>query len=98
VLQEMFDNNPDNTALQSAFQGPNAAEFFNEIDDMVVAGFWTDPLYGGNMGMVGWSLLASNGVNSGGQQGYSTIQLATSTTPTRLPPLSLGDIQRGATM
>jgi gluconate 2-dehydrogenase gamma chain len=56
VLQELFDNSPDNTALQSAFQGPTASEFFNEIHDMVVAGFWADPLYGGNVGKVGWSL------------------------------------------
>jgi gluconate 2-dehydrogenase gamma chain len=98
VLQEMFDNSPDNTALQSAFQGPTASEFYNEIFDMVVAGYWADPLYGGNVGKVGWSLLASNGVNSGTGQGYTPIQLALSTTPTKLPPLSLGDLQRGATM
>ncbi len=98
VLQEMFDNSASNTALQSAFQGPNAAEFFNEVHDMVTAGYWADPLYGGNVGKAGWKLLASNGVNSGTGQGYSTIQLATSTTPTKLPPLSLGDLQRGATM
>lgn len=98
VLQELFDNSSSNTDMQSAFQGPTAAEFFNEVHDMVVAGFWTDPLYGGNIGMVGWSLLASNGVNSGASQGFATIQLATSTSPTRLPPLSLGDIQSGAQM
>jgi gluconate 2-dehydrogenase gamma chain len=98
VLQEMFDNSPDNTALQSAFQGPTASEFYNEIFDMAVAGYWADPLYGGNVGKVGWSLLASNGVNSGTGQGYTPIQLALSTTPTKLPPLSLGDLQRGATM
>jgi gluconate 2-dehydrogenase gamma chain len=98
VLQELFDNNSSNSALQSAFQGPTAAEFFNEVHDMVTAGYWADPLYGGNVGKAGWNLLASNGVNSGGPQGYTPIQLATSTTPTKLPPLSLGDIQRGATM
>jgi gluconate 2-dehydrogenase gamma chain len=98
VLQEMFDNSGSNTALHSAFLGPTAAEFFNEVYAMVVAGFWADPLYGGNVGKVGWSLLASNGVNMGSALGYTTIQLATSTTPTKLPPLSLGDIQRGATM
>ena len=98
VLQEMFDNSSSNTALQSAFQGPTGGEFFNEVFDMVVAGFWADPLYGGNISLVGWKLLASNGVNSGSAQGYTPIQLATSSTPTRLPPLGLGDLQRGATM
>lgn len=95
ILQDMFDNSPSNTALQSAFQGPNSGEFFNEVYDMVVAGYWTDPLYGGNKGMVGWNLLAFPGVNMGAGQGYTTIQLATSTTPIRLPPLSLGEIQKG---
>ena len=61
VLQEMFDNKADNSALQSAFQGPNAAEFFNEIHDMVFAGFLADPIYGGNQNLVGWTLIAFNG-------------------------------------
>lgn len=98
VLQEMFDNKSDNTALQSAFQGPTAAEFFNEIHDLVTAGYWTDPLYGGNVGKVGWDLLAFPGMNQGSSQGYNGIKLATTTTPVRLSALSLGDVQRGATM
>ncbi len=98
VLQELFDNDPKNTALQSAFQGPTAAEFFNEIHDLVTAGYWTDPLYGGNIGMVGWNLLAFPGVNSGSDQGLSTIKLATASTPTKLPPKSLGDLQKGGKM
>ncbi len=98
VLQELFDNDPKNTALQSAFQGPTAAEFFNEIHDLVTAGYWTDPLYGGNIGMVGWNLLAFPGVNSGSDQGLSSIKLATDTTPTRLPAKSLGDLQKGGKM
>jgi len=98
VLQEMFDNSSTNTAMQTAFQGPTAAEFFNEIHDMVTAGFWADPLYGGNNGKVGWKLLASNGLNMGAAQGFTTIQLALSTTPTKLPPLSLGDVQKGVVM
>jgi gluconate 2-dehydrogenase gamma chain len=98
VLKEMFENSPSNTALQSAFQGPNAAEFFNEIHDMVTAGYWTDPLYGGNIGKVGWNLLAFAGLNQGTTEGYTTIELATMSTPVRLSPLSLGDVQKGATM
>jgi hypothetical protein len=98
VLQDLFDNKSDNSKLQDAFQAPNAAEFFNELHDMVTAGFWADPLYGGNIGMVGWKLLASNGVNSGTAQNHSTIELATASIPTKLPPLSLADLQRGAQM
>ncbi len=95
VLQDLFDNK---TEALTYFDGPTPAEFFNELHDMVTAGFWTDPLYGGNIGMVGWNLLAFPGVNGGTAQGYNSIQLATASTPTRLPPLSLGDLQRGATM
>jgi hypothetical protein len=95
ILQDLFDNKAEALAI---FTGPSPAEFFNELHDMVTAGYWTDPLYGGNIGMVGWELLASNGTNSGTSQGYTPLQLATSSTPTRLPPLSLADLQRGATM
>ncbi len=88
VLQDLFDNKPTN------FQGPIAPEFFNEIHDMVTAGFWTDPLYGGNIGMVGWTLLGFPGVNNGQAQGYTDKQLMVMDHPVRLPPISLGDIQR----
>ncbi len=98
LLQDLFDNKADNTNLQNAFQAPNAAEFFNELHDMVTAGFWADPLYGGNQGMVGWQLLASNGVNNGTAQNHTAIELATASTPTRLPPLSLAQLQKGAPM
>jgi hypothetical protein len=82
VLQDLFDNKP---AAIAFFTGPTPAEFFNELHDMVTAGYWTDPLYGGNIGMVGWQLLASNGVNSGVGQNHTTIELARASTPTRLP-------------
>jgi len=95
VLQNLFSN--DATAL-TFFTGPTPAEFFNELHDMVFAGYWTDPLYGGNIGMVGWSLLAFAGVNQGTSAGFTPIQLATATTPTKLTPLSLGDLQKGASM
>jgi gluconate 2-dehydrogenase gamma chain len=94
VLQEMFDNSATNTALQTAFEGPNAAEFFNEIHDMVTAGFWSDPLYGGNQGMVGWELLAFNANYWGDDIGLGAVKLMVASTPTRLPPKSLGQLQK----
>ena len=94
VLQEMFDNSATNTALQSAFQGPNAAEFFNEIHDMVVAGFWADPIYGGNQGMVGWTLLAFNANYWGDDIGLGAVKLMVASSPTRLPPKSLGQLEK----
>jgi gluconate 2-dehydrogenase gamma chain len=94
VLQEMFDNKADNTALQTAFQGPNAAEFFNEIHDMVTAGFWADPIYGGNQGMVGWKLIGFNANYWGDDIGLGAMKLMVASTPTRLPPKSLGELQK----
>jgi hypothetical protein len=94
VLQDMFDNKSDNVNLQDAFQGPNAGEFFNELHDMVTAGFWTDPIYGGNQGMVGWQLLAFNANNWGDDIGLGATKLMVANTPTRLPPKSLTDLQK----
>ena len=94
VLQELFDNSPSNKALQDAFQGPNAAEFFNEVHDMVVAGFWADPAYGGNQGLVGWKLLAFNGNYWGEDIGLSAQKLMVAGTPTRLKSVSLGEFQK----
>ena len=94
VLQELFDNSPTNTALQEAFQGPNAAEFYNEVYDMVVAGFWADPSYGGNQNMVGWVLIAFNANYWGDDIGLGATKLMTAGTPTRLPPKSLGQLQQ----
>ena len=95
LLQDLFDNKD---AALTIFTGPSPAEFFNDLYDMVVAGYWADPLYGGNMGMVGWQLLGSNGVNNGLAQGYGTIQLAISDHPISIPPMSLSQLQKGAPM
>ncbi len=91
VLQELSDNS--STAVQSAFQGPNAAEFFNEVYDMVVAGFLTDPVYGGNRNLVGWQLIAFNGNYWGDDIGLGSKKLMTAATPVRLPPKSLSQLQ-----
>ncbi len=93
VLQELSDNSSTNTALQSAFQGPNAAEFFNEVYDMVVAGFLADPVYGGNQNLVGWQLIAFNGNYWGDDIGLGSKKLMTAATPVRLPPKSLSQLQ-----
>lgn len=87
VLQDLFDDKPTN------FEGPTAAEFFNELHDMVTAGFWTDPLYGGNIGMVGWKLLAFNANYWGDDIGLGSQKLMVASTPTRLQPKSLSQLQ-----
>ena len=80
--------------MQNAFQGPNAAEFFNEVYDMVVAGFFSDPIHGGNQGLVGWELIAFNGNYWGDDIGLGARKLMVAGTPTRLKPASLGDLQK----
>lgn len=87
VLQDLFDNKPTN------FQGPTPAEFFNELHDMVTAGFWTDPLYGGNIDMVGWKLLAFNANYWGDDIGLGAQKLMVASAPTRLQPKSLSQLQ-----
>jgi hypothetical protein len=94
VLQDLFDNSSGNTALQTAFTAPNAAEFFNEVHDLVVAGFWSDPIYGGNQNMVGWELIAFNGNYWGDDIGLGAMKLMVAGTPTRLKPMSLGQFQK----
>ena len=94
VLQDLFDNKASNTDLQSAFSAPNAAEFFNEVHDLVVAGFWSDPIYGGNQNMVGWQLIAFNANYWGDDIGLGAKKLMVAGTPTRLKPKSLGQFQK----
>ena len=93
ILTDLFTNSSSNTALQSAFQGPTAAEFVNEVYDMVVAGFFADPLYGGNQNLVGWKLIAFNGNYWGDDIGLGAKKLMVAGTPTRLTPKSLAQFQ-----
>jgi gluconate 2-dehydrogenase gamma chain len=94
VLQDLFDNKESNNELQSAFLAPNAAEFFNEVHDLVVAGFWADPIYGGNQNMIGWQLIAFNANYWGDDIGLGAKKLMVAGTPTRLKPKSLGQFQK----
>ena len=63
---------------------------------MTWAGFLMDPMYGGNRGMVGWTLTASPGVNNGNfyGEGLTTKELMVATTPTILKPVSLAQFQQ----
>ena len=92
VLLDLWNNKPTN------FQGPTPQEFFVELHFMVWSGFLTDPLYGGNRGMVGWKLTGFNGTNSGNAygEGFNPLQLALMTKPVRLQPQSLAQLQGGA--
>lgn len=74
------------------------SDFAWELFYMTWAGFLTDPLYGGNRNMVGWSYVAFNGVNMGNfyGEGNTPQQLMLATTPTRLQPASLAQYQKGS--
>ena len=43
------------------FTGPSAAAFFSVLRNDVIKGMFSDPMYGGNMGKVGWSLIGYPG-------------------------------------
>ena len=65
---------------------------------MTWCGFLMDPIHGGNSNLVGWTHVAFNGVNTGNfyGEGMTTKQLMVATSPTRLRPASLGQLEQGA--
>ena len=92
VLTDLWNNKPTN------FTGPNPQEFFSEMHNLVMEGFFSDPIWGGNIGLVSWKLNGFNGTNDGTAQGYNPPQEMLSTTPIRLPPKSLADLQKSGGM
>jgi hypothetical protein len=74
------------------------SDFAYELFFMVWNGFWVDPVYGGNKGMVGWSYVGFHGTNLGNfyNEGYTSKQLMVATTPITLKPASLGQYQKGS--
>jgi gluconate 2-dehydrogenase gamma chain len=89
VLTDLANNKP------TSFNEIVPADFFWELFFMVWSGFLMDPMHGGNRGMVGWELVAFNGVNFGDTygEGLTSQQLMLATTPTRLKPASLSQLQ-----
>ena len=90
VLTDLWNNVP------TAFNGLTPVDFAYELFLMVWAGFFMDPLYGGNRGMVGWAYTGFNGTNQGDfyGEGKTPLALALAGTPTRLRPASLAQFQR----
>lgn len=43
------------------FEGVSASAFFSLLQDNTIEGFFCDPIYGGNRGMVGWKLVGFPG-------------------------------------
>ncbi len=89
VLTDLWNNKPTN------FVGILPNDWFRELYYFVWSGFFTDPLYGGNQNMVGWSLIGFPGTNQGNAygEGYTTQQLMLMTTAVPLKPQSLTEFQ-----
>ena len=88
VLTDLWNNKPTN------FTGPNPQEFFSEMHNLVMEGYFSDPIYGGNIGLVSWKLNGFNGTNAGAPEGYTSTQEMVLDHPVRLAPQSLADIQK----
>lgn len=90
VLTDLWNNKP------TSFNGIAPIDFAFEVFYMVWSGFLTDPIYGGNIGMVGWEYVAFNGTNQGDfyGEGHAPLELATSIVPIRLKPASLAQFQQ----
>ncbi|MGA2664880.1 MAG: gluconate 2-dehydrogenase subunit 3 family protein [Nitrososphaerales archaeon] len=89
-LQDLFNNKP------TTFNEIIPSDFANEVFFMTWAGYTSDPIYGGNRGMAGWTYTASPGLNNGNfyGEGMTTKQLMVATTPTILKPVSLSQFQQ----
>lgn len=89
VLQDLWANKPVN------FSDITPQDFAYELFFMVWSGFLMDPLYGGNIGMVGWTYLGFNGTNLGNSygEGHTPQQLMVDSKPTRLKPASMAQFQ-----
>jgi gluconate 2-dehydrogenase gamma chain len=92
ALTDLTTNKP------TSFNDIVPSDFFNEVFFMTWSGFLMDPLYGGNIGMVGWELTGFSGVNMGNfyGEGHTSQELMLMTTPLRLKPASLAQFQAAA--
>ena len=92
ALTDLTNNVP------TSFNNITPSDFFDEVFRMTWCGFLMDPLYGGNINMVGWELTGFNGVNMGNfyGEGFTAQQLMVATTPTQLKPVSLAQYQQAA--
>ncbi len=90
LLTDLYNNVPTN------FGNIVPRDFFNELIFMTWSGFLMDPLYGGNIGMVGWLHTGFTGANMADSfnEGRNVLELMVADKPTRFPPHSLGEFQR----
>ena len=89
VLTDLFNNEP------TSFNGIVPQDFFQELIFMTWSGFLMDPLYGGNAGMVGWTLTGFTGADmmDAFNEGRDVMKLMVASSPTAYPPHSMGQYQ-----
>lgn len=63
--------NPEGAAAQEAFADVDPGEFFTTVRTDTIEGMFADPLYGGNRGMVGWTMIGFPGP----QRSYSPQEM-----------------------
>lgn len=90
VLTDLYNNKP------TEFGGIVPKDFFSEIIFMTYSGFLMDPVYGGNLNMIGWTLTGFTGADMGDsfKAGRDVMKLMVASTPTRYAPHSLGEFQK----
>ena len=90
ILQDLNDNKPTD------FNGIVPKDFLQEVIFMTWSGFLMDPMYGGNINMVGWTYTGFTGANMGDSfnSGRDTRALMVADKPTRFAPHSLGQYQK----
>ncbi len=90
VLTDLFNNKPTN------FNGIMPYDFFSEVMFLTWSGFLMDPVYGGNIGKVGWTLTGFTGANMGDtfNEGRNVLDLMVASKPTRFPSHSIGEFQK----
>ena len=89
ILNDLYDNKP------TEFNGIMPRDFFQELLFMTWSGFFMDPMYGGNINMVGWQLTGFTGANMADAFGDNRdpTKLMVASSPTRYSPHSLGEYQ-----
>jgi gluconate 2-dehydrogenase gamma chain len=90
VLTDLYNNKP------TSFNGISPSDFFSEAMFLTWSGFLMDPVYGGNVGKVGWALTGFTGANMGDtfNEGRNVLDLMVASTPTRFPSHSIGELQK----
>jgi gluconate 2-dehydrogenase gamma chain len=70
----------------TGFEGPSAVAFFTQLRNDTIEGMFSDPMYGGNRDLVGWSLIGYPGA----QRNYTPDDIKNASF--KRAPQSLGEL------